>query len=308
MEEKKDTWGVRLMTGLLYLNGRLPLSYHRSWARFIAWFMRSVLHYRTDVVMVNLSRSFPHKQYGELRELSKRFYLHFAQTLTEMLWFAGCKGERGRKRLTDSKIVRLTNPEEWNRLSGGARQLVVMHSHMGNWELMGGIRQYFGQVEPDIAPDGIAVTYLPLHNRFWDRVIAHIRTMPVKDQGFRGYVAADHILRFVLSRRQDKFCYVFNTDQYPYHGQGSMLVESFLNQPTRSMTGAAALACRLDMAVCYLRFFRQEDGNYTLTVVPLSEHAGGCTPEALMTQYYKLLEEDLQVQPWNYLWTHKRWK
>ncbi len=306
--ENKDSLGVRLMTGFLHLVGRLPLKYHRSWAGFLSWFMRCVLHYRTDVVMVNLSRSFPGKQYDELRELSKRFYRHFAMTLTEMLWFAGCKGDKGRRRLVDSHIVRLTNPEEWNRLAAGARQLVVMHSHMGNWELMGGIRQYFGDVTPDIHAKGIAVTYLPLHNKFWDRVVANIRTMPVRDQGFDGYVAADHILRYVISHREDKFCYVFNTDQYPYHGQGAMLVESFLHQPTRSMTGAAALACKLDMAVCYLRFFRREDGNYSLTVVPLSEHAGGCRPEDLMNQYYKLLEEDLQVQPWNYLWTHKRWK
>ena len=28
---------------------------------FMAWFLRNVLHYRSDVVMVNLSRSFPQK-------------------------------------------------------------------------------------------------------------------------------------------------------------------------------------------------------------------------------------------------------
>ena len=292
----------------MYLNGRLPLKYHRRWGRFIAWLMRSVLRYRTDVVMANLARSFPEKKYDELTDLKNRFYQHFAQTLSEMFWFAGCKGNRGRKRLTDSKIVRLTNPQEWNRLAAGARQLVVLHSHMGNWELMGGIRQYFGDVVPDIHAKGIAVTYLPLHNAFWDRVIANVRTMPVKDQGFEGYVAADNILRFAVSHRHDKFCYVFNTDQYPYRGDGSMTIDSFLHQPTRSMTGAAALACRLDMAVCYLRFLKNDDGCYSLTVVPLAEHAGGMDPEAIMKEYYKLLEEDLKVQPWNYLWTHKRWK
>ena len=27
-----------------------------------------------------------------------------------------------------------------------------------------------------------------------------------------------------------------------------------------------------------------------------------------MKLYYKHLEEDIQAQPWNYLWTHKRWR
>lgn len=303
----KNSLGVRLMTGLLYLNGRLPLKWHRRRARFLSWLLLRVFHYRTDVVMVNLARSFPEKKYDELRAIRDRFYLHFAETLAEMCWFAGCKGEKGRKRLVDSHIVRLSNPEEWNRLSQGALQLMVMHSHMGNWELMGGIRQYFGDVEPDIHPKGIAVTYLPLHNAFWDKVVEAVRTMPVRDQGFDGYVAAGNVLRFVLSHRQDKFVYVFNTDQYPYKGDGTLTVD-FMHQPARSMTGAAALACKLDMAVCYLRFLRGEDGNYTLTVVPLAGHAGGMNPEELMKQYYRLLEEDLREQPWNYLWTHKRWK
>ena len=26
-----------------------------------------------------------------------------------------------------------------------------------------------------------------------------------------------------------------------------------------------------------------------------------------MKLYHKHLEEDIQAQPWNYLWTHKRW-
>ncbi len=27
-----------------------------------------------------------------------------------------------------------------------------------------------------------------------------------------------------------------------------------------------------------------------------------------MRRYYKLLEADIEAQPWNYLWTHNRWK
>ena len=303
----KNSLGVRLMTGLLYLNGRLPLKWHRRRARFLSWLLLRVFHYRTDVVMVNLARSFPEKKYDELRAIRDRFYLHFAETLAEMCWFAGCKGEKGRKRLVDSHIVRLSNPEEWNRLSQGALQLMVMHSHMGNWELMGGIRQYFGDVEPDIHSKGIAVTYLPLHNAFWDKVVEAVRTMPVRDQGFDGYVAAGNVLRFVLSHRQDKFVYVLITDQYPYVGNGSMDVE-FMHQPTRSMTAATALACKLDMAVGYLHFREKAEGAYTLTVETLCDHASAQTPEALMKRYYELLEGDLREQPWNYLWTHKRWK
>jgi KDO2-lipid IV(A) lauroyltransferase len=81
-----------------------------------------------------------------------------------------------------------------------------------------------------------------------------------------------------------------------------------MNQPTRVMTGATKLACKLDMSVGYLRYRYREDGGYQMSVVPLAAHASECNPEDLMKQYYKLLEEDIREQPWNYLWSHKRWK
>ena len=104
--------GTRIVEGILYLMGRLPLGYHRWWGRRLAWLFRSGLRYRQDVVMTNLARSFPAKRYDELKDINKRFYTHFGTVLTEMIWFGACRGPKGRKRLHDSHIVEITNPEE----------------------------------------------------------------------------------------------------------------------------------------------------------------------------------------------------
>ena len=81
-----------------------------------------------------------------------------------------------------------------------------------------------------------------------------------------------------------------------------------MHQPTKMMTGATALASKLGMAVVYLRYECREEGGYRMTFVPLSENAKGEDPVKIMERYYALLQEDLEKQPWNYLWTHKRWK
>lgn len=274
---------------------------------FLAWFLRSVLRYRSDVVMVNLSRSFPEKNYDELQAIHKRFYRHLATIFMEMLWFGRCRGDKGRKRLRDSHIVEFTNPEEFNRLYGGARQLMLLQAHTGNWELIGGILNYSYGVPLDFTARDIAVTYLRLHNARMDRRMARCRTAAVADLGFDGYLEAGEVLRFALKNKERKFVYVFITDQYPYNSHDNVRVD-FLHQETATMTGSAALAVKLDMAVAYLRFDAREDGGYRMTLVPLSEHAAGENPVELMQRYYRLLEQDLQKQPWNYLWTHKRWK
>ena len=203
--KKDQSMCAVLAGGFLRLLGRLPLGWHRWWGRRLGSFVGDTLHYRNDVVMANLSRSFPDKQYGELKQISRQFYRHFATTLTEMLWFGACRGEKGRKRLHDSHIVELTNPEELNRLYAGAQQIMILQAHTGNWELIGGIKNYSYGEPIRLTPDAFAVTYNRLGSRLWNQVMAQNRTAPVQDQGFEGYVETSHVLRFALSRRDLKF-------------------------------------------------------------------------------------------------------
>ena len=306
MSTDKTSLGARVTEAFLRLKGRLPLGYHRWWGRRLAWLLGSVFRYRRDVVTANLARSFPDKKYDELQTISKRFYTHFATVLTEMIWFGACRGPKGRKRLHQSHIVELTNPEEMRRIYDTYPQIMILQAHTGNWELFGGLNQYAYTTPLDIDPSALAVTYHRMSSPLWESVMSHNRTAPVQDQGFNGYVASDSILRFVLENKEKKYLYNFIADQYPYSGEGCEI--DFMHQKTRTLTAAARLAVKLDMAVVYLRYLCREEGGYTISFVPIAEHAGGKDAMEITQAYYKLLEEDLEAQPWNYLWTHKRWK
>jgi len=306
MSKVKTTLRARIVKGTLHLLGRLPLGFHRWWGRRLAWLMGSVLHYRQDVVMANLARSFPKKSYEELKAIKKRFYVHFGTVLTEMIWFGACRGPKGRQRLHDSHIVEFTNPEEFNQLYHNANQTMILQAHTGNWELVGGYKEYSYGETLALEPTAIAVTYRPLNSKTWDAVMASNRPAPVLDQNFQGYIDTESILRFVYGHKEEKFAYTFITDQYPFNGIGSPI--TFLNQPTITLTAATRIAVKLNMAVVYLRYECREEGGYRMTSIPLAAHAGGKDPLELMQLYYQLLEQDLEKQPWNYLWTHKRWK
>ena len=52
----------------------------------------------------------------------------------------------------------------------------------------------------------------------------------------------------------------------------------------------------------------REDGGYTVSFSLIAEDASAMTAREMLDEYYRLLEKDLREQPWNYLWTHKRWK
>lgn len=304
---KKTSFAQGLESSVLRLLGHLPLGVHHFCAKGLAWILRSVVRYRTDVVTDNLSKSFPEKSPEEIKKLHKKFYRHFANIFTEALWFGSCQGDKGRKRIKDSHIVEITNVEEFNRFISEHKQVMILQTHAGNWELIGGILNYTYSEPLVITPHTFAITYLPLHNHFWDVFMGENRQAPVMDMDFQGYIPTNQIVKHVQEHADRQFCYSFITDQYPYNGSHKHTVH-FMNRVTPTMTGGAALACRMDMAVLYLRFAYREDGGYAMTFVPITDHAGEHAPMEIIDKYYSLLEEDLKAQPWNYLWTHRRWK
>ena len=196
--EKKRTFGVRLTEFLFRLHARLPLGYHYAWGRFVTWLVRDVFRYRTDVVLTNLSRSFPEKDYDAIKDIYKQFYIHFGELFAEAIWFSGCRGEKGRRRLIRQNICEIDNIEEFNAFYDRSSSVMLLNSHAGNWELMGGVGQY-DQLAPGQrtwSEKNVVVLYRALSSKFWDQVMADGRCAPVADRDFEGYVEGSAILRY----------------------------------------------------------------------------------------------------------------
>ena len=54
---------ARFLRGVLVLLSLLPLKFHYFLADIFAWMIKKMLKYRTDVIYVNLARSFPQLKY-----------------------------------------------------------------------------------------------------------------------------------------------------------------------------------------------------------------------------------------------------
>lgn len=307
------TFLTGILKGWVRLHGVLPLGWHRAWGRVAGAFLDRVVRYRREIVAANLARCFPEKDYPELVRVRKRFYRHLGRVFTEALWQGGNRGEKGRQRLLRSGMLTFTNPEEFNRMYAASPSgVVVLMNHTGNWELIGGV---LGSVIPPghaplaFGPENMAITYRRLHSAAWDAVMEDTRLAPLQGTAFHGYLETKEILRFAFSHRDSPYVYAFITDQYPYGSARRREPVRLMGQDTVTMTGAAALALKMGMATAYLRFAEREDGKgYFLTAVPVSAAGEEVTALEVMERYYRLLEEDLRAQPWNYLWTHKRWK
>lgn len=278
---------------------------HYFHVRWIAWLLRVVLHYRRDVVMINLSRSFPDRKYGELAGICKDFYRHLATVMVEALWFGRCSYDK----LTKSRIAQVSNPEVLDRMYELAPSTIILQGHFGNWEMSGGIQSF---LEPHPSPateKNICVIHKALSNKRWEGFFRRNRTAPLHDpEHYEGYIESGSVLRYIYEHRDEKRFYVLIADQSPYTDTDKNLTIDFLNQRTKVMTPAAAIARKLGLAVVYSGMMRREDGSYTIKYTPICEDASKMSVEDITKRFYSLLEADINAQPESYLWSHKRWK
>ena len=99
---------VSIVRGLIVLLSRFPLKFHYFMGDILSWLAKNVIKYRTELVMMNVSRAFPEKKLGEIRQIYHDFYRHFGEIVAEAIWFAGCDY----KRLNKSGIVTVMNAKE----------------------------------------------------------------------------------------------------------------------------------------------------------------------------------------------------
>lgn len=299
--------GVKITEMLMRLLALQPLKMHYFWGRCLSWFISGPMHYRRDVVMINLARSFPEKKYSELLKIADDFYKHFGDLFAETFWFAG---SHDTKRLRNSHICEMEHADVLNRLYNDCPGVIVLNSHLGNWELTGGILNYvYAPDKVDFGEKNTTVVYKELSNSFWDKVFGDNRCAPIaKENKETCYVESRKILRFVIAHRNEKRLYVFPTDQCPYKYASAHTVDNFMHQPTLTMTGGAALAHKFGFAVVYMAFKKKEGFGYKMSFREICRDASKFTPEDIMNKFYSYLEEDINAQPENYLWTHKRWK
>ncbi len=286
--------------------GKLPLKFHYFMGDILSWIAEKLLRYRTDVVWINISRSFPEMKYKELKKVYRDFYRHFGEIFAETIWFAAATY----KRLFKSGIVTVTNPEEINEMFLSTPSMTVLSTHCGNWELMGGFLGYrtSSGVKVAIEEKQIQVVYKKLSSPVSDEVFRRNRVAALEEVGTSCEIESSNILRQTLKQKDERKVYIYPTDQAPYRKAGKHPIGEFMSQPTNVMLGSVGVACKLSHSVMYMKMKRVERGRYEMTLIPICRDASQLTPEELMRKYYDLLEEEIRETPANWLWTHKRWK
>ena len=239
---------------------------------------------------MNLRNSFPERSQKEINKIAKKFYFNLTDVIVETI-----------KALTISKKdlverIEVNGLENLNNYLSNGQSLVVMTSHLCNWEWM------LLRTGIDVKTE-IDAVYQKLNNNFVDDLMKKIRgrfnTLPISMKA---------LPRELVKRKNLPRVIALVADQTP--APENAYWTFFLNQDTSFYMGPAKIALSLSYPIIYSDIKRLGRGKYILSHHILAEppYKTGMKPEELIEKYVRLIEKSIQDQPSGWLWSHKRWK
>lgn len=284
---------------MVYLVSFLPLKVHYFFADILSFLLRYVFRYRSSVIYINLARSFPSLRYGEFKKIYKQVYRNLADIMVEAIWAFTRSSERVAKRITFENYHLIAEALKENK------NVMLLAGHQGNWEYYTVVKNY--RISGDMVvplSDSITV-YKYLESKFMNRLTEKIRN---KHQAVTLY-DAKNVLKKIIARKEQGGLYLMLGDQAPPPSGTDRAYEfEFLHQKTLMLSGPEFVSREIDATVFFLENDRYERGKYRIRLTKICDFASQTESQFITREYARLLEESINLNKSNWLWSHRMWK
>lgn len=268
----------------------LPARVLYVFADMLQWLMYSVIRYRRDVVIENISRSFPQMSKADVLKTAKRFYRNFADVMVELMRLRTMTKEEA------ASVVTFKNIELLQSYFDQGRSVVAVSGHVGNWEWLGGMAFSVH------TPFNVVVAAKPQKNTGFSDYILNIRRRFGAD-----VVNFKMTYKAVLKSKDKPTLTLLVADQSPMKSEIEFRT-TFMHQDTPVFLGAEKIAVNLKCPVVYIDMQRTRRGQYIIDVIPVCDDPLSLPATEITKRHVALLEQSLIAHPDNWLWSHKRWK
>lgn len=278
-----------LLRFVVFLFSLVPFKILYFFSDGIAFFMYKVLRYRYTVIYTNLKNAFPEKTDAEIKLILKKSYLNLSDIIVESI-----KGMT----LDLPELVRryhFKNPEIANQVFEKNLSAIGIVSHYNNWEW--GAYATSSQLKLHVA--GV---FKPLKNKYINQYLHRVRSrfgaqiISMKQTG-----------RAIVQNRSKPTLFVLIADQNPSNHHHYNWI-TFLNQDTICFDGPERIAKKTNYPVLYFAIERVKRGFYEIETSVLFENPNTAAVGEITQVYMRTLEKQIQNQPENWLWSHRRWK
>jgi KDO2-lipid IV(A) lauroyltransferase len=248
-----------------------------------------VVRHRHRVIRGQLEQVFPDSSDAERELIHKRFLKNFCDVVVEVLKSVS---------MTEADMcdhVQIVNLEVARRYLDAGQSVMLVTSHLGNWEwLLHGVTLQLGYP--------VDAAYKPLHDQWAERLMLQVRSR----FGAR-LVPAKELLADFLRRRGIVRAVAMNADQAPVSTDKRYWTR-FLGQDTAFYIGAEQIARATRLPILYVRVSRIRRGYYQVELSQLWDGREVTEPNTVTERYARACEIDVLKSPADWLWSYRRWR
>jgi Kdo2-lipid IVA lauroyltransferase/acyltransferase len=274
---------------MIKLLSRLPWAFMYALSAFLYFLAYYVVHHRAHVIREQLEKVFPNESPAQRDAIHKQFLRNFCDVLVELLKSVSMTEADMRRRM------RVTNVDLARRYLDAGQSVMLMTSHLGNWEwLLHGVTLQLGYP--------VDAAYKPLHDQWAERLMLELRSR----FGAR-LIPAKELLADFFRRRGIVRAIGMNADQAPVSTDQRYWTH-FLGQETAFYIGAEQIARGTRLPILYARVQRVRRSYYEVEFLPLWDGREALEPNQVTERYARACEADVLKRPADWLWSYRRWR
>jgi KDO2-lipid IV(A) lauroyltransferase len=276
-----------LLLIVLYPFSLLPLRILYVLSDVIYVILYYITGYRKSVVLDNLQQAFPDKSGEELKDICRKFYRSFCDQWIETLKLLSISKAQLNRRMQG-------NWEVFDKLNTEGKNTYALVGHNFNWE-------WLNVVWPLNVPQQYACFYMPVSSEGFDKIMYRIRSRT-------GAWLVSMKAKKGMQRLQDtRYILGLAADQNPSDIKHAAWLP-FMHREAPFFKGPEKLAKRSGAAVVFTATRKIKRGHYRLHFELVTDNASTMPEGELTERYVKFMEQQLEAQPENWLWSHRRWK
>ena len=269
---------------------KLPFACIYGISNGLSFILNRVLNYRKNVVIQNLTNSFPNRRPNEIRTIANLFYDHLADIFLEGIKNLSLSKKQVMKRYA------CTNPELLTPYFEQKKSVILVSSHYNNWEYM------VLSLSLQFKHHGVGVGK-PLSDKWFDRVLNRYRQRYGSEVVFASNVRQTFE---TYEHQQLPTAYMMLFDQS--HDPKKSYWTTFLNQDTGFIFGPEYFAKKYDFPVFYYNVKKIKRGYYEFDLTPIAEQPNQTQHGEITQACVNILEQTINEKPEYWLWSHRRWK
>lgn len=272
----------------------LPRCFLKSICQGIGFFWFVIVRYRRNDVLGNLQGAYGNeKTEKEIQVLALRNFNHYVYSLCELIQLRTLSPHELKKRVRFEDVERLHDLIDNSK--GG---VVVLTTHLGNFEWMGAIAAHLG------IP--LSIVARVMKNRTMENVISRQR----KRWGIEVIKPVKNTLFSMLRQLKRNQVIGFMMDQRRGPPEGVFV--NFFGRPAATTPGLAYLAEKTDVRVVPFYNYRTDLGEFVAKFGPAIPYKRiGQRNENIYhntQRYTEVIENMIREYPEQWFWIHRRWR